>query len=101
MMGAPALGARAWTRVSHFHLLLWHAALCQVLGTIYAVSSVASSSHGYAGACIGIKISDKNEREFDEATINAGKAIMGGQMGYTAGESQSGMSMGKTRKVCD
>lgn len=28
-------------------------------------------------------------------------SIVGGQMGFTEGETQSGMTMGKTRKVCD
>ena len=51
--------------------------------------------------CIGTKLADENAREFDEATLNAGKSVLGGQMGFTGGDSQSGMSMGKTRKVCD
>ena len=73
----------------------------QVISTIYAVSSVASSAKGYGGPCIGTKIAEKNERDFDEATLNAGKFVLGGQMGYTEGESQSGMNIGKTRKVVD
>ena len=73
----------------------------QVIATIYAVSSVASSEKGYEGPSIGTKIAEKNEREFDEATLNAGKFVLGGQMGYTEGESQSGMNIGKTRKVVD
>ncbi|KAL5255732.1 hypothetical protein ACHWQZ_G011078 [Mnemiopsis leidyi] len=75
--------------------------MSQVISTIYAVSSVASSSKGYGGPCIGTKIAEKNARDFDEATLNAGKFVLGGQMGYTEGESQSGMSIGKTRKVVD
>ncbi|KAL5255733.1 hypothetical protein ACHWQZ_G011078 [Mnemiopsis leidyi] len=75
--------------------------MSQVVATIYAVSSVASSEKGFEGPCIGTKIAAKNEREFDEATLNAGKFVLGGQMGYTEGESQSGMNIGKTRKVVD
>jgi len=75
--------------------------MAQVISCIYAVSSVATSKHGYEGACIGTKIADANEREFDQATLDAGKNILGGQMGFTGGENQSGMNMGKTRKVCD
>ncbi|XP_063695106.1 myophilin-like isoform X3 [Bolinopsis microptera] len=75
--------------------------MSQVLANIAAVSSVASSSKGYQGSCIGTKIADHNERDFDEATLNAGKFVLGGQMGFTEGENQSGMSMGKTRKVVD
>jgi hypothetical protein len=62
---------------------------------------MASSEKGYEGPCIGTKLASENVREFDEATLNAGKAVLGGQMGYVEGESQSGMSMGKTRKVVD
>jgi len=74
--------------------------MSQIISTIYAVSSFASSK-GYAGPCIGTKIAEKNERDFDEATLNAGKFVLGGQMGFTEGDSQTGMSMGKTRKVVD
>lgn len=62
---------------------------------------MASSCHGYEGPCIGTKRATENIREFDEETLNEGKTILGLQMGYTEGETQSGMSMGKTRKVCD
>ena len=72
----------------------------QIISTIYAVSSYASTK-GYQGPCIGTKIADKNDRNFDEATLNAGKFVLGGQMGFTEGDSQTGMSMGKTRKVVD
>merc|ERR1740131_603959 len=65
--------------------------MSQVISTLYAVSSVASSLKGYGGPSIGTTIAEKNEREF----------VLGGQMGFTEGENQSGMSMGKTRKVVD
>jgi len=73
----------------------------QVLQTIYGVSSIATSLHKYAGECIGTKISEGNERDFDEATLKAGQNILGAQMSAFKGESQSGMNMGKARKVCD
>ena len=73
----------------------------QVVGTLYACSTVVTSKHGYEGMCIGTKMADENVREFDDETLAAGKSVLGGQMGYTGGDSQSGMSMGKTRKVCD
>jgi len=75
--------------------------MSQVIGTLYSVSSYATSLRGYAGPSIGTKIAEKNEREFDEETLKAGMSIVGGQMGFTEGETQSGMTMGKTRKVCD
>lgn len=75
--------------------------MSQVLQTIYAVSSAASSIHKYAGECIGTKLSEGNERDFDEATLKAGQNILGAQMGAFKGESQAGMNIGKARKVCD
>jgi len=75
--------------------------MSQILLNLYALSTVASSVHGYEGPCIGTKRATENVREFDEDTLNEGKTILGLQMGYTEGETQSGMSMGKTRKVCD
>merc|ERR1712059_107840 len=75
--------------------------MSQVLQTITACSSVATSKHGYEGMCIGVKLSEENAREFDQATIDAGKAILGGQTGWNKGETQAGMSMGKARKVID
>ena len=73
----------------------------QVLQTLYGVSSAATSIHKYAGECIGTKLSEANERDFDEATLKAGQNVLGAQMGAFKGDSQSGMNMGKTRKVCD
>jgi len=75
--------------------------MSQIISTIYAVSSFATSKNGYTGPCIGTTIAEKNDRDFDEATLNAGKFVVGGQMGFTEGESQSGMNIGATRKVCD
>jgi len=73
----------------------------QVLQTIHSVSSAATSIHKYAGECIGTKLSEGNERDFDEATLKAGQNILGAQMSAFKGESQAGMNMGKARKVCD
>ena len=67
---------------------------------LYALSTNATKN-GYTGPCIGTKLAEANLRDFDEATMNAGKHIIGGQAGFTGGDSQKGMNMGKTRKVCD
>ena len=75
--------------------------MSQVLGTITACSTVATSLHNYQGPCIGVKLADENQREFDEATLAAGKSMLTGQTGWNQGETQAGMNMGKTRKVVD
>eukprot|EP00116_Pleurobrachia_bachei_P016856 sb/3477118/ len=72
----------------------------KVIGTLYALSSVASTN-GYQGPGIGVKIAEENVREFDEATLNAGKSILGGQMGWTEGANQSGMNIGNCRHIVD
>jgi len=74
--------------------------MSQVLGTLYAVSSVASTK-GYTGASIGVKISEENVREFDEETLAAGKAVLGGQTGWNKGANQSGMNIGNSRHIVD
>ena len=71
-----------------------------MIGTLYALSSVASTS-GYQGASIGVKIAEENVREFDEATLNAGKAVLGGQMGWNQGATQAGMNIGNCRHIVD
>ena len=48
---------------------------------------------------LGPKESDKNVRDFDEETIQAGKAVIGLQAGSNKGASQTGMSFGTTRHL--
>jgi len=48
---------------------------------------------------LGPKESDKNVREFDRETIEAGKTIIGLQAGSNKGASQTGMSFGTTRHL--
>lgn len=48
----------------------------------------------------GIKIADKNERDFDEETMKKGQSVIGLQMGSNKGASQTGMTaMGTQRKL--
>jgi hypothetical protein len=48
-----------------------------------------------------VKIAEENAREFDEATLAAGKNVLGGQTGWNQGASQSGMNIGNTRHIVD
>jgi len=61
----------------------------QVVSGIHALGRGAQKI-GFDGPVIGVKIADKNVREFDEATLNAGKAIPSQQMGNNKGASQAG-----------
>lgn len=61
----------------------------QVVNAIHAVGRGAQKI-GYQGPVIGVKESTENKREFDEATLNAGKAIASQQMGNNKGASQAG-----------
>uniref|UniRef100_A0A1X7SD78 Calponin-homology (CH) domain-containing protein n=1 Tax=Amphimedon queenslandica TaxID=400682 RepID=A0A1X7SD78_AMPQE len=46
----------------------------------------------YDGPPFGPKYAMKNERVFDEATMQEGKTVIGLQMGGNRGASQSGMT---------
>ena len=72
----------------------------QVLATLFQVSSVATTN-GYTGPSCGVNISAENVREFDQATLDAGKAILGGQTGWNQGATQAGMNIGNTRHITD
>jgi len=72
----------------------------QVLLTLFAVGSVAEKN-GFEGSCIGTKIAEANPREFTEEQLKLGETIVRTQMGGHKGANQSGMNIGKTRKVMD
>ena len=61
----------------------------QVVNGIHSVGRGAQKI-GFKGPVVGVKESSKNEREFDQATLNAGKAIASQQMGNNKGANQSG-----------
>ena len=61
----------------------------QVVNAIHAVGRGAQKT-GFQGPVIGVKESTQNKREFDEATLNAGKTIANQQMGNNKGASQAG-----------
>eukprot|EP00126_Sphaerothecum_destruens_P007848 Sdes_comp20013_c0_seq1m12698 len=56
--------------------------------------------HGYSGALIGPKMSDKNIRNFSQDVLNSGKFSSSQQMGNNKGATQAGMTVyGKTREI--
>jgi len=56
---------------------------------------------GYVDIQLGPEEAVENKRDFDEDTLNAGKGIIGLQMGSNKGASQAGQNFGKTRMIID
>jgi len=50
---------------------------------------------------IGPKEAEENRRHFTEEQLNAGKGVIGLQMGTNKGASQAGMNLGKMRHIVD
>ena len=70
----------------------------QVVNGILALGRRAHINN--PGKGIGAKESQKNVRQFDEQTMNAGKGVIGLQMGTNRGASQAGMTpAGLTRQI--
>lgn len=62
----------------------------------------AQSREDYIGPSFGPKYAARNERQFDEKTIQEGNAVIGLQMGCNRGASQSGMTpYGLSRQIHD
>ncbi|KAF6093042.1 calponin 2 [Phyllostomus discolor] len=62
-------------------------------------SSLQAKTKGLqSGVDIGIKYSEKQERNFDDATMKAGQCVIGLQMGTNKCASQSGMTAYGTRR---
>ncbi|KAI8902761.1 calponin homology domain-containing protein [Globomyces pollinis-pini] len=68
-----------------------------VVDTIFAFSRTAVKK-GLCCNLLGPKLSDKHEVSFSEEQLNKGKCIIGGQMGFTGGANQSGMTFGARRE---
>lgn len=56
--------------------------MAQVLSTIYSLGA-AAQRRKVEGPTLGIKMSDKHEREFSEAKLKAGQNVIGLQVGST------------------
>jgi len=63
----------------------------QVLACLWALAGHAQTK-GFAGPHWGVKIADKNVRDFDEQTLRQGANVLPQQAGYTGGATQAGMT---------
>ena len=71
-----------------------------VILSIHALGRKAQTK-GYTGPTLGPRESSANVREFSEEQLQAGKNVIGLQMGSNKGASQAGQSFGKTRHIVD
>jgi len=69
-----------------------------VIDNCYSLSGFAQKK-GWKGPSLGVKHASQNPREFDEATLNAGKNVISLQYGSNQGASQAGMSYGTNRPI--
>ncbi|XP_065071512.1 myophilin-like [Rhopilema esculentum] len=74
--------------------------IVQVVNGLAALARKAQSS-GYDGPSFGPKESTAAPREFTQEQLEAGKSIIGLQMGSNKGASQAGQNFGKTRQILD
>jgi hypothetical protein len=72
-----------------------------VVSSIVAIGSTAQKNN-YEGPQFGPRYADKNVRDFDDEVIQEGNRVIGLQMGYNLGASQSGMTpYGQPRQIYD
>merc|ERR1711936_1512733 len=69
-----------------------------VIDNCHSLSGFAQKK-GWKGPSLGVKHSSQNLREFDQATLNAGKNVISLQYGSNQGASQAGMSYGSNRPI--
>ncbi|XP_003460943.1 calponin-2 [Cavia porcellus] len=72
--------------------------LTQVQVSLLALAGKAKTKGLQSGVDIGVKYSEKQERNFDDATMKAGQCVIGLQMGTNKCASQSGMTAYGTRR---
>ncbi|VCW77586.1 unnamed protein product, partial [Gulo gulo] len=72
--------------------------MTQVQVSLLALAGKAKTKGLQSGVDIGVKYSEKQERNFDDATMKAGQCVIGLQMGTNKGASQSGMTAYGTRR---
>jgi len=73
--------------------------IAAVTNSIFALGRQTYLHPEWAGPWLGPKPAESNQRTFDEATIAAGKTVIGLQAGHNQGASQAGQSMGASRKI--
>ncbi|XP_006876803.1 PREDICTED: calponin-2 [Chrysochloris asiatica] len=66
--------------------------MTQVQVSLLALAGKAKTKGLQSGVDIGVKYSEKQERNFDDATMKAGQCVIGLQMGTNKCASQSGMT---------
>jgi len=71
----------------------------QVINGLYALGRKCHKV--YDGPRLGPEESTANKREFTDDQLNAGKGVIGLQMGSNKGASQAGQNFGKTRAIID
>ena len=74
--------------------------LVQVINGLAALGRKAQSN-GFDGPQFGPKESTAAPRTFTDEQLQAGKGIIGLQMGSNKGASQAGLNFGKTRQILD
>ncbi|NXI53595.1 CNN2 protein, partial [Chloroceryle aenea] len=72
--------------------------LTQVQVSLLALAGMAKTKGLQSGVDIGVKYSEKQQRNFDEAKMKAGQCVIGLQMGTNRCASQSGMTAYGTRR---
>ncbi|NXV05895.1 CNN2 protein, partial [Cettia cetti] len=72
--------------------------LTQVQVSLLALAGMAKTKGLQSGVDIGVKYSEKQQRNFDEAKMKAGQCVIGLQMGTNKCASQSGMTAYGTRR---
>eukprot|EP00052_Salpingoeca_macrocollata_P000714 m.21922 g.21922 ORF g.21922 m.21922 type:complete len:186 (+) comp10802_c0_seq1:1382-1939(+) len=72
--------------------------MTQVVDGIHALGR-AAQAHGFNGPVIGAHPSEAAPRHFDQSTLEAGKAVLPAQSGYTGGANQKGMNFGLGRQI--
>ncbi|XP_030112599.4 calponin-2 isoform X2 [Taeniopygia guttata] len=72
--------------------------LTQVQVSLLALAGMAKTKGLQSGVDIGVKYSEKQQRNFDETKMKAGQCVIGLQMGTNKCASQSGMTAYGTRR---
>ncbi|XP_062481078.1 calponin-2 isoform X2 [Pezoporus occidentalis] len=72
--------------------------LTQVQVSLLALAGMAKTKGIQSGVDIGVKYSEKQQRNFDEAKMKAGQCVIGLQMGTNKCASQVGMTAPGTRR---
>ncbi|XP_044898537.1 calponin-2 isoform X3 [Felis catus] len=72
--------------------------MTQVQVSLLALAGKAKTKGLQSGVDIGVKYSEKQERNFDDATMKAGQCVIGLQMGTNKCASQVGMTAPGTRR---